>query len=60
VVVESDKLLDFLKSNRSGPVSLILVRETSQIAGEGPGLVHAFANDSHPEAAGPVLEFTLN
>lgn len=60
--ITNGKLLDFLKAkaSRSQPVTLILVRETGQIDGEGPGLVHAFANDSHPEASGPMLEFLLS
>lgn len=56
--IENEELLSFLKANRGGPVTLILVRETTQIEGSGPGLTHLFAADSHPEAAGPMLEFT--
>ena len=55
--IENEELLDFLKANRGGPITLILVRETTQIEGAGPGLTHLFASDSHPEAAGPTLEF---
>lgn len=50
-------LLDFLKADPDGIVSLIITRETGQIDGTGPGLVHAFATDAHPEASGPVLRF---
>ena len=57
--VENEELLSFLKANRDGPVTLILVRETTQIEGTGPGLTHLFAADSHPEAAGPTLEFSM-
>lgn len=57
--IENEKLLDFLKANQGGPVTLILVRETTQIEGVGPGLTHLFASDSHPEAVGPMLEFSL-
>ena len=59
VSVDDGRLLDFIKDNKSRPITLIVVRETGQINGQGPGLVHAFASDSHPEAAGPVLEFSL-
>ena len=57
--IQNDELLKFLRANQGGPVTLILVRETTQIHGEGPGLAHTFASDSHPEAVGPMLEFTL-
>jgi len=58
--IENEKLLKIPQANRSGPVTLILVRETGQIEGEGPGLVHAFASDSYLEAPGPILEFVFN
>ena len=57
--IEGDELLNFLKTQGDEPVTLILVRETGQVEGEGPGLVHAFASDSHPESSGPVLEFGI-
>ncbi|EMI18953.1 FecR protein domain protein [Rhodopirellula maiorica SM1] len=57
--IENETLLEFLKSRSDQPVTLIIDRETGQIDGEGPGLVHAFASDSHPEASGPILEFSL-
>lgn len=57
--IQNTRLLDFLKTNHDQPVTLILVRETTQIAGSGAGLTHLFASDSHPEAVGPMLEFTL-
>lgn len=59
VGIEGEELLQFLKANHDGPVTLILVRETSQIQGFGPGLTHTFASDTHPEAVGPMLEFTI-
>ncbi len=55
--IENELLLEFLKAHSDGSVTLIIDRETGQIEGEGPGLVHAFASDSHPEASGPILEF---
>lgn len=57
--VENEALLQFLSVQEPGRVTFILVRETGQIKGEGPGLVHAFASDLHAEAAGPVLEFSV-
>lgn len=58
VGIDDPRLLDFLKSHQHHPITLLLVRETGQVHGEGPGLVHAFASDSHPEASGPILEFS--
>lgn len=58
--IRNDELLNFLRANNDRPVTLILVRETTQIEGVGPGLTHLFASDSHPEAVGPMLEFTVN
>ena len=40
-------------------MTLLLLRETSHIEGVGRSLVHAFASPTHPEATGPVLEFSL-
>jgi hypothetical protein len=59
VGLETAALLAFLRAAPAGIVRLTLVRETAFIEGEGQGLVHAFASDHHPEASGPVLEFTL-
>ena len=33
--------------------------KSSQVDGEEPGLVHAFASDSHPESPGPALRLQL-
>lgn len=58
--IQNDELLDFLKQHQiDGSVTLILVRETTQIAGNVPGLTHMFASDSHPEYVGPMLEFVM-
>lgn len=54
--IQNDELLKFLKANCDHPVTLILVRETTQIEGVGPGLTHLFASDLHPEVVGPMLE----
>jgi len=56
--IENVALLDFLRTHKDAPVTLILVRETTQIEGVGAGLTHLFASDIHPEAVGPLLEFT--
>lgn len=58
--IGNEKLLRFLRSHNAAPVTLILVRETGQIDGEGPGLTHTFASDSNPEASGPILEFAFD
>jgi len=55
--LQTAALLKFLKANAARPVTLILVRETTQIEGKGPGMTHMFAADSHAEAVGPSLEF---
>ncbi|MBB3204861.1 hypothetical protein FHS27_000628 [Rhodopirellula rubra] len=57
--IENRELLDFIKENRERPITLILVRQTTQIEGVGAGLTHLFASDVHPEAVGPMLEFTV-
>jgi hypothetical protein len=53
-----EKLFSFLKDHAAGRISLLIVRETTLIPGEGKSLVHAFASDSHGEFAGPVLKFS--
>lgn len=58
--IQNVDLLDFLKSSRDGSATLVLIRETTQIEGEGPGLTHLFASDSHPESVGPMLEFSIS
>ena len=57
--IANEELQEFLKQNTGQSVTLILVRLTTQIEGEGPGLTHMFASDSHPEAVGPLLELTI-
>ncbi|MGC6448818.1 MAG: iron dicitrate transport regulator FecR [Rubripirellula sp.] len=56
--IANEKLVRFLQENRGRSVTILLVRETSQIEGQGPGLTHLFASDNHPEAVGPLLELT--
>lgn len=57
--IENDKLLEYLKADPDKTVTFVIVRVTGLIEGEGIGLTHAFANDRHPEASGPLLEFAL-
>ncbi|MEM1293965.1 MAG: iron dicitrate transport regulator FecR, partial [Verrucomicrobiota bacterium] len=57
--IKNEELLQFLKSHAGSSVTFVLDRLTTQIPGEVPGLVHAFASDSHPEVSGPILEFVL-
>lgn len=57
ITIESNELLEFLKSNNASEYTFILTRETSET--RGSGMVHAFASDSHPEASGPTLELSF-
>ncbi len=57
--LQTPELHQFLKANAAQPITLMLVRETAQIEGKGPGMTHMFAADSHAEAVGPMLEFLL-
>lgn len=52
--IDTPEFVAFLKANPANKVSLLLIRETAEL--ERGGLVHSFANDSHPEASGPILE----
>lgn len=58
ITIEGASLESFVEANRDREVLFLVLRETSYIEGEGPGLAHAIASDFHPEAAGPVLEFS--
>lgn len=57
VSVEGSALCDFLNSDTNGVVTLIVVRDTTDL--RLPGLVHAFANSKHPTAPAPTLELKL-
>jgi len=59
VGIETAKLLEFLQADPDKQVTLVIVRETGLIGGEGKGLTHAFATDRNPEASGPLLEITM-
>ena len=56
--IANEAFVEFLREHGEEPVTLLLIRETSQIEGDVPGLTHQFASDSHPEAVGPLLELT--
>jgi len=56
--IANQALAEFLQRNAGRSVTFLLVRQTSQIEGEVPGLTHLFASDHHPEAVGPLLELT--
>lgn len=56
--IDTPEFVAFIKANASNNVSLLLIRETAEL--ERGGLVHTFANDSHPEASGPILELYQN
>lgn len=55
--ISSEELTDYLKLNPEKTVTILLVRDTDELSGNG--LVHAFASSQHPEASGPTLELTL-
>lgn len=57
VSIEGPDLCDFLNSDTNGIVTLIVVRDTTDL--RLPGLVHAFANSKHPTAPPPTLELKL-
>jgi len=58
VAIEGAALRDFLNDDTNGVVTLIVVRNTTDL--RSPGLVHAFANHKHPTAAPPTLELELS
>ena len=57
--IANSALVEFLQRFPGQSVTLILVRETTQVEGSVPGLTHMFASDAHPEAVGPMLELTF-
>lgn len=58
IQLENDELLAFLRSDTSGLVSFVIVRETYST--REYSLVHAFASSQHPEASGPSLEVIVD
>ena len=57
--IANKMLVDFLQRFPGQSVTLILVRETTQIEGNVPGLTHLFGSDANPETVGPLLELTV-
>ncbi|MDA0284609.1 MAG: iron dicitrate transport regulator FecR [Planctomycetota bacterium] len=57
--IANSTLVEFLQQFHGQSVTLILVRETTQVEGEVPGLTHVFASDAHPETVGPLLELSF-
>ena len=57
VSIEGPDLCGFLNSDTNGIVTLIVVRNTTDL--RLPGLVHAFANSKHPTSPPPTLELKL-
>lgn len=57
--IANGRLLEYLESHPEQSVTFILIRETTQIDGNVPGLTHMFASDAHPEVVGPLLELTV-
>lgn len=58
--ISNEALVHFLQKYRGQSVTFILVRETTQIEGNVPGLTHLFGSDSNPETVGPLLELTID
>jgi len=58
--IQNKELLNFLKTHGDSSVTFIVIRETTQVNGVGPSMTHMFASDSHPEAVGPMLEFSFD
>jgi len=62
ILIETDALTDFIRTDTTGRVSFLVVGETDvekESSGGGVNhfpLVHAFASTQHPEASGPTLE----
>ncbi|MDF1741652.1 MAG: hypothetical protein P1U86_20995 [Verrucomicrobiales bacterium] len=55
----SEAISDFVRKKAGHSVSFVIVRETANRDGDGPGYTHAIASDSHPEVSGPMLEMVL-
>ncbi len=57
VVFSSPELTEFIRNDTTGEVGFLILRATPPL--DSWSLVHAFATSSHPSAAGPVLELSL-
>ena len=49
-----------VSANQQERITLVVVRKTAQIPGEGRVLIHAFASPKHPSVVGPTLEFEMS
>ncbi len=58
--IANKTLVEFLQEFPGQSVTLILVRESTQVEGSVPGLTHMFASDAHPVAVGPMLELSID
>ena len=58
VLIDGEKLVDFLNADTNQIVTLILVRATKEI--DAGGLVHGFANRLNLIAAPPALLLSTN
>ncbi|MGI9474835.1 MAG: hypothetical protein ACR2NZ_25110 [Rubripirellula sp.] len=54
--VGGEELIEFLKSDTNGVVTLVIVAET---VGDGPAYVHGFASKRHPELPAPSLRLRV-
>lgn len=57
--LSDEAILDFVRKKAGQSASFVIVRETANLEGDGPGYAHAIASDSHPDASGPMLEIVL-
>jgi hypothetical protein len=53
LTIRSDALAAFIREDRDGLVTFLIVRETGET--HASGLVHAFASKEHPSARPPTL-----
>lgn len=53
LVIRHDDIADFIRQDRNGLVTFLIVRETSET--HSSGLAHAFASKEHPTGRPPVL-----
>jgi hypothetical protein len=58
-ILETGELLQFVREHQHRPITMVVIRKTAQIPGDGRGLVHAFASPAHPTVVGPTLEFEM-
>lgn len=59
IELAEEDLLNFVRNQSGTQATFILVRDTANLEGQGPGYTHAVASGSHPEIPGPTLEISL-